>query len=338
MTLINRGRTPGPTGLLGDIEDDIFAVQPGLRPRRPGPVGMGPQGTLYYGAYADSNGGAGGNKSSQPTLPTVKIVEPEPTHSEYVLRPENTPLFNGTPKPDEVIQGELAVCPLAAVLVAVAHANPQLLQTMVSKPTPATVVSTLASDAKFRLVSNAVMTVQFRNVKPIEISTLLYYESLGDEDQAVWQIPYAFSDKGVSWVSFIEKAYAVLRGKNSYATLNVNRQLVANDVMRDVVGPFIFVDLSRDRIFTPTGKDNKEEELSDKRLEILLKAAKQHPTVAASRDKVASSTTVANHGYGVLGFDGKKVYLRNPHGGTDANVSLSLAELKKNFEAVLQAT
>jgi hypothetical protein len=334
MTLINRGRTPGPAGLLGDLEDDIFTVQPHRRPRRPGPVGTAPHGSLYYGSYADSGGGSG---NTQPSLPTVKIVEPEATDSSYELRSETAPRFNGAPKPEDVIQGELAVCPLAAVLVAVAHAKPDFLQQMLPKATPATVISTLAANAKFRLVTNAVMTVQFRDAKPIEISTLLYYEALGDEDQAVYQIPYAHSDTGVSWVSFIEKAYAVWRGKNSYATLNANRQLQANDVMKDVVGPHIFVDLTHDRLFTPKDKGNTEEDLSNKRMENLLKAAKQHPTIAASRDIVGNSKIVANHGYAVLGFDGKKVYLRNPHGGTDANLSLSVADLKKNFEALLQA-
>lgn len=337
MTLINRGRTPGPAGLLDDLEDDLFAVQPGLRPRRPGPASTTPHGALYYGSYADSGGGSGGPPPSQPTLPTVKLTEPEATDSSYVLRAELTPLFNGAPKPEDVIQGEIKVCPLVGALAAVAHANPQLLKSMVTT-TKATVISTLAANPKFREVTNLLITVQFREGKPIEMSSLLYYESLGDEDQPLWQIPYAFSDTGVSWVSFIEKAYVVLRGKNHYATLNQSGGLNANDVMRDVVGPHIFVDLTQDRIFTPKGKDNKEEDLSDKRLEALLKAAKKHPTLAASRDTVASKTIVAHHGYAVLGFDGKKVQLRNPHGGANANVALSLADLKKNFAAILQAT
>jgi hypothetical protein len=264
-------------------------------------------------------------------------VEPEPTDGTYVLRPEYTPQFNGDPKPDDVIQGELAACPLAAVLVAVAHANPKLLTNMITATT-AVVVSTLAADSKFREVTSVLMTVQFRDTKPIEISRLLYYESFGDEDQPVFQIPYTHSDNGVSWVSFIEKAYVVLRGKNSYATLNLDRQLNAVQVMTDVVGPPLHVNLLSGRLLTPKGNDTKNEELSDKHLIAALKAAKQRPTIAASLDSIPKgSKIVANHGYGVISFDGKKVSLRNPHGGTDADVLISLGDFKKNFEAVLQA-
>jgi hypothetical protein len=120
--------------------------------------------------------------------------------------------------------------------------------------------------------------------------------------------------------------------------LNVNRQLDANQVMTDVVGSYIYVDLRGGHVFTPKGTGVKEEDLSDKNLENLLKAAKQHPTIAASLDTVASNKIVANHGYGVLGFDSKKVHLRNPHGTSDSLLSIPLSDLKKNFAAVLQAT
>jgi len=342
MTLINRGRTPGPAGLLGDIEDDIYAVQPGLRPRRPGPVGTGPQGALYYSSYADANGGSGSTHSSQPSLPAVKIVEPEPTSSSYVLQPENAPLFNNSPKPDEVIQGELWVCPLAAVLVAVAHANPKKLMEMLPKPTPAQVISTLDSDPKFRMVTDVVMTVQFPDANPIKISKLLYHKPIEEEGEG-GGIPYAHSNNGVGWVSFIEKAYVVLRGKNTYQRLNVSPGLDIGQVMGDVVGPYLIIDLVNGRLFTPKGKDmkdTKDEDLSDKRLKDLIKAAAQRPTIAASLEKPPGKTIHKNHGYGVMGFDGKKVQLRNPWGSDAAespDVALSLEEFKKNFQMALQA-
>jgi Calpain family cysteine protease len=336
MALTNRGRTPGPAGTFRDLEEDLAFSYPEARPRFPGPSGIVPRGILFYGPFADSGGGSG---SAQRSLPPVKLEEPEATfaYPAYDLLPEAAPLFKKKPKPDDVVQGRLGNCPLHAILVAMAHAKPKELSQMIN-PTSVTVISTLADDKKFRKQTDVLMTVQFRDAKPIEISTLLYRNPVDAEGDG-GDLPYAHSDNGVSWVSFFEKAYVKLRAKNSYVILDKNGGNV-RQIMTDVAGPFLHVDLLRGSVFTPEDGSVKEKDLSDKLLGNILKAAKQHPTIAASLDEAPGDKIVSDHGYGVLGFDGKRVHLRNPWGPNQPNpeVFLSLADFKKNFEAVIQAT
>ena len=228
------------------------------------------------------------------------------------------------------MQGAVSNCPLAAVLVAAAHVNPKLLKGMISETT-ANVISTSKSDGKFKKKTTKLLTVKFLNGKPVEMSRLLYHDDEGD-------LVYAHSPNGVSWMSFIEKGYAVFRGRNSYNGLSEGTQLrdppTANDVMADVVG-------SPDVILLDGAK------VDDKKLRTFLKNVNTRPTIAASRE-VASEfgkiTIVEHHGYAVLAFKDKKndkdaeVQLRNPWGGAGADIILSLKDFKAAFAAVLQAT
>jgi hypothetical protein len=227
-----------------------------------------------------------------------------------------------------------------------AHAKPEILRKMLNR-TKDTVISTLADDEKFRKQTDFLITVQFYNAKPIEISTLLYHKPVnkgGEDDDKGGGLVYARSNNG-SWVSFFEKAYVKNYSKNSYKILANTGIGDARKVMADVVGPHLFADLSKgngkERLFTTEGGSVKDKDLSDKTLAAILKDAKQRPTIAGSPEKVPDQKIVGHHGYGVLGFDGKKVHLRNPWGVNDSTnpdvVFLSLADFKKNFIAVLQA-
>ncbi|MGE0822568.1 MAG: C2 family cysteine protease [Candidatus Binatia bacterium] len=325
MTLYNRVRTPGPSGIVRDLNPPPIVLSPGVHPRIPGPLGTG--GTLFVG----EDGVTPVPQQSQPTVSTVNLVEPDPVFRDDVkLREVLLPLFASDPQPGDVIQGGIANCPLAAVLVAAAHVNPQQIKGMISETT-ADVNSTSKSDSKFKKKTTKLLTVKFLKGKPVEISRLLYHDDEGD-------LVYAHSPNGVSWVSFIEKGYAVLRGRNSYNGLNERTQLreppSANQVMEDVVG-------SPDVILLDGAK------VDDKRLRTLLKNANTHATIAASRNtssEFGKITIVAHHGYAILAFKDKKndkdaeVQLRNPWGGAGADITLSLKDFKAAFAAVLQAT
>lgn len=297
-------RTPGPTGLPD-------AISP--YPHQPGPLGGGQNNVL---PAVDGSSAV----PLQKATPPKEITEPAPVfmHRNLTLKNVVTGLFDGNPKAEDVIQGAIGNCPLAAVLVAVAHTKPALLKNMLSEQT-GDVVSKDKSDVKFSVKTDKLLTVQFRKGNPVEMSRLLYHNKDND-------LVYANASRDVSWVSFIEKAYAVLRGGNSYNGLNdtttVNGPPTANKVMEDVVGDFEFA--------VPASS-------SDKDLLAVLAKAKTKATIAASQNELPeNSPIVAHHGYAVMGVAGGTVLLRNPWGGTAADKKLPLKDFKTAFQAVLQ--
>lgn len=297
-------RTPGPTGL-----PDKSSPNPHL----PGPLGGG-----------NSNGLPAVDGSSavplQKATPPKEITEPSPVfmHRGLTLKNVVTRLFDGDPRAEDVIQGAIGNCPLAAVLVALAHTKPARLKSMISEQT-LDVVSKDKSDTTFSVKTDKLLTVQFRKGNPVEMSRLLYHNKDND-------LFYASASRDVSWVSFIEKAYAVWRGGNGYNGLNdtttVNGPPTANKVMEDLVGEYEFA--------VPANT-------SDKDLLAMLADAKKHPTIGASNAQLPEeSPIVASHGYAVMGVAGKTVLLRNPWGGAEANKKVPVQDFKAAFQLVLQ--
>jgi hypothetical protein len=296
-------RTPGPTGL----PDETNASH-----RQPGPLGIGDETVL---PAAD-----GATPMPLQATPPKEITEPTPVFMDKGLTLKNvvTPLFEKDPQAADVIQGSIANCPLAAVLAAVAHTQPTLLKGMIGEQT-VDVVSKDKSDPTWSVKTNKLLTVQFRKGSPVEMSRLLYHN--GEND-----LVYARASRNVSWVSFIEKGYAVLRGGNSYNGLNdtttLNGPPTANKVMEDVVGAYEYT--------APAAT-------ADKDLLAILARAKTKATIAASQATLPDeSPVVANHGYAVMGVSGNTVLLRNPWGGESADKKLPLKDFKTAFQAVLQ--
>jgi hypothetical protein len=239
-------------------------------------------------------------------------------HRDLTLKNVITPLFDGDPKAEDVMQGYIQNCELAAVLVAIAHTTPTLLTNMISEQTT-DVVSKDKFEEKVSVKTDKLLTVQFRKGNPVEMSRLLYHNK-GNE------LVYAKSSRGVSWVSFLEKAYAVLRGGNSYNGLNdtttLNGPPAPDKVMNDVVGDLEFAVPAKTK---------------DKDLLAMFASARKHPTIAASNAELPEeSPIVGSHGYAVMGVKGKTVLLRNPWGGKDANKEISIADFKSSFQLVLQ--
>jgi len=269
--------------------------------------------------------------------PPVLLVEPGAVlrMAPPSLRAVALPLFGGQgPRPDEVVQDQVANSPLAAVLVAMAHAGPQMLLDMITEHRTA-VWSRLPSDAMWRWCTDRLYVVHFRRHTPVRLSSMLYHSADG------WLV-YARTPNGVGWVSFIEKAYAVLRGSNSYNGLNDTTPLhqppSADQVMDDLVGPHDGLDLGHDRVFFHSGQEGA---LTPGHLQHVVQQAERLPTIAVSLDtNVPVAGIVARHDYGVLGVVGSRnmVRLYNPSGGPDAHVVLALTDFGRAFKAVLQAT
>jgi hypothetical protein len=139
-------------------------------------------------------------------------------------------------------------------------------------------------------------------------------------------------------MSYIEKAYAVMRGGGSYnrlgRTSHVGEAPTVNRVMEDLAGPYDFADLVENQMYR-SASDTVP--LTDAMLRDMLSSAGQRATVAASAGSGIPSGVVPNHAYAVLGRSRTTVLLRNPQGGAGAEVSFTLEEFRSNFRAVLQA-
>jgi len=335
MCLRTRGRVPGPVGAPGGLRRD--ARRPRYVPSlsQPGPLGLGSSGAVLVAEAAAPASDVA--TDAGPAASVVELIEPEPAFGQAVaLQDVNLPLFVGgqsVPATDDMMQGALNNCPVAAILAALAHVAPESLAGMISRST-ADVRSRRRSDpaggTPYR--TDRLYTVQFRAGNPVQLSSFLYYTA--------GAIAYAHSpDDRASWMSYIEKAYAVFRGGNSYNRLNTTTQMgeapTVNRVMEDLAGPFDYADMEENLIYR-SGFDPVP--LTDAILREMLGQAGQRVTVAGSAVSGVPENVVRNHAYTVLGRRRNTVTLRNPQGGTGAEVTFSFDEFKSVFRAMLQAS
>jgi len=334
MCLRTRGRVPGPVGAPGGLRRGARRSRyvPGLS--RPGPLGLRTSGAVLVaeaGAPVSDVVTDAGSAAS-----VVELVEPEPVFGQPVaLQDVNLPLFTGdpaVPAEEDVMQGALDNCPVAAILAALAHVAPESVAGMIARST-ADVRSRRRSDPhdSFPYRTDRLYTVQIRGGNPVRVSSFLYYTA--------GAIAYAHSpDDRAAWMSYIEKAYAVFRGGNSYNHLGRATQAgeapTTNTVMEDLAGPYDFADIGEGRLYR-SGADSAP--LSDAILRDMLAQADQRATITASQDSGVPENVVPNHAYTVLGRSRSTVSLRNPQGGSDAVVTFAFDQFKTIFRAVLQA-
>jgi hypothetical protein len=336
MPPIQRGRVPGPVGRPPGLSGSVHPPRRahGLRIR--GPAGGYGPGPVLLAELAQPT--ADTATDAQPGAAVVQLTEPEPVFGHPAQLQEVTlPLFTGSPsvpRPGDVKQGALNNCPLAAILVAMAHATSAVLSGMITEQA-ATVQSRRRSDpaGQYPYQSSRLYRVQFRSGSLQTVSSMLYY--------AWGRVAYAHSDAGVGWMSFIEKAYAVFRGSNSYNGLNTATQVgpppSANRVIEDLAGPPDIADLVGNRMFVHGSADVA---LTNQNLRQMLARADGRATIAASPAQGIPTGIgiLHNHTYAVLDVNRQgRVLLRNPHGGQGASVDLSLSDFRQAFIAVLQA-
>ena len=194
------------------------------------------------------------------------------------------------PKYQDVVQGRINACYVAAVIASLAYTRVKAIQRMMGPARQAYVVSKRGSDQILHW-TKYLYDVKFPgNPKAIRISGRFYHTSNDG-------LAYAGTPDGAGWPSFLEKAYAVWRGGNSYQRLDDNSAPTLNTVVNDLIGKYDFGDLTKNRLITHTGG---ERTLGDAGLVRLLSSAPQRPTVAASLDLNVPDPIVADHGYAVL--------------------------------------
>ena len=247
-----------------------------------------------------------------------------PGNRNLQLRDVQEPIFGHQgPQPDDVVQGTIATCPAAAAMVAMAHADPAAIRSMIITFPPG---PQRAYQIRFRR----------RNAQLVCVTTRFY--------QRGGQIVYAHSRNNVIWPNLLEKAYAVFAGGNSYSGLASGQRQLGNpptviEVMQDFVGNFHWS--------AHTDAQNVTQPLSGlstaerRRLVRALQQAGDHPTIASSlgANVPAATNVVANHGYAILGFNNGEVSLRNPWNNPSrpggAQFRLSLNQFLSAFQMVL---
>jgi hypothetical protein len=184
------------------------------------------------------------------------------------------------------------------------------------------------------------------------LSPLLYFDGLGHPR-------FAFSDDGAGWVSYIEKAYAMVRGNHVYENLdaldalNPDRSRKPQDppsvqrIMIDLMGPIDFADMST------TGKEWLFQDIADPAvggvdkpltrtlLKNMLKRADRYATVATTPSRNATADRlglVTFHTYAVISFKGDTVKLFNALASIGAREpEIAFDDFWKAFDGVYQA-
>lgn len=325
-----RGRIPGPTGAEGRIPEFGGFRRHGNR--RPGPLRIPERPLLAQLTPEEAPETA---TDAAPAGPEVRLVEPSPVAGQpTALHEFDLPFFGsqGTPVADEVVQGNLDNCPVAATLVALAHTDPDVIRNMLSER-HARVRSRVAGEPHgvYPHESHRLITVRLPAGSPVQISGLLW---------RMWgNVAYARSAGGnVSWMSYIEKAYAsqLPAGYQTLSRVGSGGPGVPDtrEVFAALAGSWVMAYLSEGALFYA---DGTAETLTEQQLREFLHHAGSRPTIAASRGDIASEGRIErNHSYAVLGFQRGSVYLRNPRGGPDASLVLQFDVFRSAFQAVIQ--
>jgi hypothetical protein len=232
------------------------------------------------------------------------------------------PLFaSATPALEDIEQGALANCPLAAVLAALAYTPKGRKHILGLVQEHGGDVETDLSAVADQLAEpppegKKISSKRYFSVtlggKTLEVSDVLYTDEAQDPNPK-----YMRSPKQVFWPCVIEKAHAEKEG--GYGALN---KLSANAVWETVVG-------SKPDGFAVTADTPETRAL-------IVGAAKNAANVATLAASADDAVAVPSwHGFAVLGMDRNQIQLYDPSQLT--RHSLSLDVFIKNFKAVLHA-
>ena len=235
-----------------------------------------------------------------------------------------------TPSERDVKQGELANCPVAAILAAMAHTpgGRKRIDSMITEYVNAQVKTTFSKevlatlsakldDPDYKRPEKEILAKRYFSVNlgnAVEVSDVFYVKY---SDGSGVDMIYMDSPKRALWPCVIEKAYAVKIG--SYDDLDDDTKHTANEFWTVLVGA------------KPDGfAINENTDLS--KISAAAKAAGTIPTIAASKDDATKTTT--HHGFAVMGIQGSTIELYDPHGKIE---KLSLTDFRSNFSAMFFA-
>jgi len=257
----------------------------------------------------------------------IEVTEPSAALGDWAelpTKPLLRPFGSGQGQdPNDVNQGKLKDCGLAAVLGAMANTphGKKRIRRMIAFDEQEEVRSKVGDAV---VATRGIVRVTLgSNGEIVEISRLLYRDKA---EKGPGDILYASTYSGQGWVSFIEKAYAVFRSKHrnpgaiggmGYASLlMVDAKTVMNDLLAPAVAPFVCY-------------IRKNPSLARR----LLNQATVIPTVATTPKSAEFNTphgAMANHAYTVRGL--RKAAAK---GGKKLIVKLSCDEDERPLEEFL---
>src|SRR3984957_4107594 len=222
-------------------------------------------------------------------------------------------LAKDIPSERDVKQGELANCPVAAILAAMGHTPggrkrihsmiTEYINTQIKTTFSKEVLATLSAkmdDPDYKRPEKEILSKRYFTVNlgsAIEISDVFYIKYTDGSDVSMI---YMDSPKRALWPCVIEKAYAVKIG--SYDDLDDDTKHTVNEFWAVLVGA------------KPDGFSiNENTDLT--KISTAAKAAGTIPTIAASKDDATKVT--AHHGYAVMGIQGSTIELYNPYARTE---------------------
>jgi Calpain family cysteine protease len=270
--------------------------------------------------------------SKNATKATKPLAMPPPTSgSSTIIRAKavDWKLAPKTPQPEDVVQGELANCPVAAILAAMAHtANGRTrIDSMITEFTGTTVKTTFTAeilktlsaktkdDSDYKPPVSEITSQRYFSVKlgskEYEVSDVFYVEYSDGNDV---KMVYMKSPNEALWPCVIEKAYATLIG--SYQELDDDQKHKVDEFWPALTGAKLQGFVVDDK--TDISK------ITD-----AAKAAKTVPTIGASRDD--AKDVLDHHGFAILGMNGGKIEMYDPHG--DKKI-VTPEVFRKNFQRI----
>jgi len=238
-------------------------------------------------------------------------------------------LSGKSPITEDVKQGELATCPIGAILAALAHtASGKLrinnlikefvgvpVKTTFSRETLDMIAARKKGDPDYRAQEKEIVSKRYFTValdSPQDVSDVFYVKYTDGTDV---EMVYMGSPNDVLWPCVIEKAYAKKIG--SYEELDDDSKHTVEEFWTNLVG-------SKPQGFAV----DKNTDLS--KIREAASNASRIPTISASRDD--ATKVLLHHGFAILGMKGADVVLLyNPHGKKE---QVTLTEFRDNFQLI----
>jgi Calpain family cysteine protease len=295
--------------------------------RSPGPLGssQGVLGGRIPGPLDFQQVDLGNSQTATKAVKELPMPPPAAGSSTIIqARSIGWDLAKDTPSERDVKQGELANCPVAAILAALAHTAvgrkhidsmiTEYIHTQVKTTFSKEVLATLSAkmdDPDYKRPEKEILSKRYFSVNlgdPFEVSDVFYvkYSDGSDVDMI-----YMDSPKRALWPCVIEKAYAVKIG--SYDDLDDDTKQTVNKFWDVLVGA------KPDWLSI-----NENTDLT--KISAAAKAAGTIPTIAASREGATKVTS--HHGYAVMGIQGSTIELYNPYAKIE---KLSLQDFRSSF-------
>lgn len=214
------------------------------------------------------------------------------------------------PHLNDVKQGMLLNCPLAAILAALAHTakGRTHIKKMITEFSNVTTETKYTGkdgvDGKTVVQGKRYFSVKFNSNKPIKISSVFY-----TDEQSSPKMIYMTPPTDVLWPCVIEKAYAKLKG--GYNKLGGDPAVY----WKDIVGSYKYLNLKKDA----------SPKVTDKEVFLQVKQANIEPMIASLEGQY--------HGFAVKGIGRKsKIVLHDPASLKDTEFTIEY--LRKEEETV----